>query len=60
MEKHTKNEDSRKRAQALNRKETEIETLRILGHFKRKTKCLRVNKFSFVRFLGNFKVPPVE
>jgi len=31
MEKHTKNEDSRKRAQALNRKETEIETLRILG-----------------------------
>ena len=47
------------RGKTLNRKGIEIKTLRILGHFKEKSKYDHVNKFSFTCFLGHLKVPPV-
>ena len=36
-----------------------IETLRIFGHFREKSKCHHVNNFSFACFLGYFKVRTV-
>ena len=45
--------------QLRSRNVTEIETLRISGHFKEKLKCNHVNKFSFACFLGHSKVFPL-
>jgi len=49
-------EKARDQVQSI--KGTEIEILRIFGHFKEK--CHQVNKFSFTGFFAHFKVLPVR